>query len=151
MAESCKNVKKYTFLAKIWDLEIKSKKIKKFFHILKGQVHFFHFLILFNSVRKTSKMAKTGLKLLNSAQKRSKFPIFVGRRPTTDLFHVLACGHGHCPASGSTGVGRRPTPEPPARARIYWCVAPINSSMLYLNLLIVKIEQINIFLPITSF
>ena len=36
--------------------------------------------------------------------------------------------HGHCPDPGSTGVGRRPTPEPPAGARIYWRVAPINSS-----------------------
>ena len=40
--------------------------------------------------------------------------ILVGLQPTTDLFHVLACAHGRCPVTGSTGVGRRPThPSPP--------------------------------------
>ena len=37
---------------------------------------------------------------------------------TTDLFHVLACAHGRCLVMGRTGVGRRPTPEPPAGARM---------------------------------
>ena len=67
-------------------LRNKSKTIKKFWHILKGHMQLFNFLILFfNSVRKTFKMAKTGPKWLKSAPKRSEFPMFVGRRPTTDL------------------------------------------------------------------
>ena len=38
-----------------------------------------------------------------------------GQRPTTDLLLVLACAHGCCSVTGSTGVRQRPTPEPPAR------------------------------------
>ena len=43
----------------------------------------------------------------------------MGRRPTTYLFHMLACTHGHCLVTGSTVVGRR----------IFLRVAPKNSSI----------------------
>ena len=46
-------------------------------------------------------------------------------------FYVLACMDGRRSVTGITGV---PTPEPPTGARIYWHVAPINSSILYLTL-----------------
>ena len=71
-------------------------------------------------------------------------PIVVGQRPTTNLLnraefgcseenescsggypeliysvmHVLVCTHGWRLVTGITGVGRRPTPEPPAGARM---------------------------------
>ena len=34
------------------------------------------------------------------------------------VMHVLACTHGWRLVPGITGVGRRPTPEPPAGARM---------------------------------
>ena len=67
-------------------------------------------------------MAETFPKMVKIQIYKPMVTVFVGRRPTTDLFHVLACAHGHCPVMGSTSVGRRPTPEPHAGARIFWRV-----------------------------
>ena len=50
----------------------------------------------------------------------------VGQRPTTDLLNMLACMHGCRLVTCSTGVGRSPTPKPPAGARIFLRLAPKN-------------------------
>ena len=48
-------------------------------------------------------------------QKKVRIPHFlVGQRPTTDLFHVLACVHVRCTVTGSMGVwAEGPHASPP--------------------------------------
>ena len=75
------------------------------------------------------------LKMAKICSKKVIIPHFlVGRRPNTDRFHFLACAQGRCLVTGCTGVGRRPTPEPPAGARIFWRLAPKNYSITKLSL-----------------
>ena len=72
--------------------------------------------------------------------KKVRIPHFlVGRRPTTDLFDENWAGgpYWRTPAVWSRAARvcgpKAHTPEPPAGARIYWRVAPINSSDLDLK------------------
>ena len=103
-------------------------KLKSFTLSSKVMCNFFVYFFLSNSVRKSYKMAETCRKMVKIQIFKPLVIIVVGQRPTTDLFHVLAYVHGHCLVMGSTGVGQRPTSEPPAGARIFWHVAQKNSS-----------------------
>ena len=97
-------------------LRNESHKITKVFHILYDKMQIFIILIFFQS-GSPPKL----LKCVENGQNFTFLPLAVlGQRPTTDILHVLACVHGPRLVTCSTGVGHRPTPEPPAGAKMFW-------------------------------